>query len=138
MNQQITPRIGKRHYHDNYWTSAYIFVFGSNSAGIMGAGAAKYALDHCGAKMYKGEGLCGHSYALPTKDRKIRTLPLEEIEKSVKKFFECAASLPNRKFYVTRVGCGLAGYRDDQIAPMFKDAPSNCYFPLEWAEYLEK
>ena len=138
MKQIIRPDGSKYAYHNNCWPSGFIFVFGSNASGVHGAGAAKYAKEWCGAVMYKGEGLSGLSYALPTKDRRIRTLPLCDISQNVKTFLECAMNHPDRKFYITRVGCGLAGYRDDQIAPLFREAPANCYFPIEWLEYLEK
>jgi hypothetical protein len=113
-----------------------VFVFGSNLAGIHGAGAAKEALVYWGAQWGVGEGRVRDSYALPTKDRHIKTLPLAEIEKHVKRFFEIATARWDRTFLVTRIGCGLAGYKDSDIAPMFKDAPSNCVMPDEWKEYL--
>jgi hypothetical protein len=113
-----------------------IFVFGSNLAGIHGAGAAKVALRLFGAKYGIGEGLVGRSYAIPTKDEEIMTLPLEEISKSVTRFSDFARSNPEMKFWVTKIGCGLAGYNDEQIAPMFKGAPSNCNMPLDWKRFL--
>jgi len=105
-----------------------IFVFGSNEAGIHGAGAAKQAL-MWGAKPFVGCGLVGKTYALPTKDRNIKTLPLEKIEKYVEGFKKVAKQKPNLKFLVTEVGCGLAGYKPEHIAPFFKDSPSNVILP---------
>lgn len=113
-----------------------IFVFGSNLAGIHGAGAAYAALGYYGAKMYKGTGLSGQSFAIPTKDERIVTLPLGIIEEYVNEFHIYVKSNPNMEFFITRVGCGLAGYSDEQIAPMFKDFPDNCSFSVEWKEYL--
>lgn len=117
-----------------------VFVFGSNLAGIHGAGAAKYALDKHGAVYGIGEGLQGSgmymSYALPTKDYQIQTMPLDTIKKHVDKFIETAKQHPELKFQVTCIGCGLAGYKHQDIAPMFKDAPDNCYFDTNWLEYL--
>ena len=109
-----------------------IFVFGSNRAGIHGAGAALHARKFKGALQGKGEGMQGHSYGIPTKDAKIRTLPLSEIKKHVETFLAFAKAHPKMAFEVTRIGCGLAGYTDTDIAPMFADAPPNCVLPDGW------
>ena len=108
-----------------------IFVFGSNLAGRHGKGAALYARQHHGATYGQGEGLQGDSYAIPTKDAQLRTLPLDAIAKHVEAFLTFARQF-NATFYVTRIGCGLAGYTDAQIAPMFANAPSNCILPDGW------
>lgn len=108
-----------------------VFVFGSNLAGRHGKGAALYARQHHGAVYGQGEGLQGDSYAIPTKDAQIRTLPLDAIAKHVETFLTFARQF-NANFVVTRIGCGLAGYTDAQIAPMFKDAPANCLLPDGW------
>lgn len=113
-----------------------IFVFGSNLSGIHGAGAARYAVLHHGAVMGQGVGLHGNSYALPTKDHKIRTLHLPTIRNCIGDFINFALVHPEKTFMVTRVGCGLAGYRDSDIAPLFKGAPKNCQFDLQWKPYL--
>lgn len=113
-----------------------IFVFGSNLAGIHGAGAARFARLHHGAVMGQGIGLQGSSYALPTKDRSITTLPLKTIRYCVEDFINFAATHPEMSFKVTRIGCGLAGYSDCMIAPMFNEAPKNCQFDRAWHEYL--
>lgn len=112
-------------------TQRTVFVFGSNLAGRHGAGAALYALKHHRARYGCGEGLQGDSYAIPTKDERIRTLPLDAIQKHVATFLNFARQF-NATFVVTRIGCGLAGYADAQIAPMFKDAPANCLLPDGW------
>lgn len=111
-----------------------IFVFGSNLAGRHGAGAAYDAMRFYGAILYQGEGLQGRSYALPTKDARIRTLPLEKIEAHVKEFKDFARSRPDLTFFVTPVGCGLAGYKRAQIKPFFRDMPENCYFSKSWSD----
>lgn len=116
--------------------STSIFVFGSNLAGVHGAGAARYALKYKGAMWGHGIGLRGESYALPTKDENIRTLLLSAVEYHVQAFLKFADICPKHIFQVTRIGCGLAGYSDCMIAPMFKDAPSNCQFDEAWREYL--
>jgi hypothetical protein len=108
-----------------------IFVFGSNLAGRHGKGAALYARQHHGAVYGQGEGLQGDSYAIPTKDAHLRTLPLVEIAARVETFLTFARQF-NATFVVTRIGCGLAGYTDAQIAPMFASAPSNCILPDGW------
>lgn len=113
-----------------------IFVFGSNTAGIHGAGAARFALQNHGAVWGQGVGLQGHAYAIPTKDHSIRTLPLSYIKVYVDQFLQFAADNPTLQFKVTRVGCGLAGYTDEQIAPFFKGAPANCFMPPEWVPLI--
>lgn len=114
-----------------------IFVFGSNRAGRHGAGAALHALRYWGAIYWKGEGLHGDSYAIPTKDKDIQTLPLSSIEEHVNTFIVFAASHPSLQFLVTRIGCGLAGYTDAEIAPMFRNAPPNCRFDAAWERFLK-
>lgn len=109
-----------------------IFVFGSNLAGRHGAGAALYAVTYRGAIYGQGKGPQGRSYAIPTKDAQLKPLPLTEIEKYVGVFIEYARAYPDQLFDVTRVGCGYAGYKDEQIAPLFRDAPDNCLLPDLW------
>lgn len=108
-----------------------VFVFGSNLAGRHGKGAALYARQHHGAIYGLGEGLQGDSYAIPTKDERLQTLPLEIIREHVDSFLTFARQF-NATFVVTRIGCGLAGYTDAQIAPMFATAPENCLLPEGW------
>ncbi len=122
--------------------SGQVFVFGSNRAGIHGAGAALYARKDLGALQGVGEGLLPTAdkpgcYALPTKDENIQTLPLEEIRKHVDKFIEVAWERKDLSFFVTRVGCGLAGLQDKDIAPMFALAPPNCELPPGWENFEE-
>lgn len=114
-----------------------IFVFGSNLAGIHGAGAARFAVQHHGAIYGQGVGLQGQSYAIPTKDQRIRTLPLAAIQVHVEAFKTFAALHPELQFQVTRIGCGLAGYHDRDIAPLFKGAPANCELPEGWPHWQE-
>lgn len=112
-----------------------IFVFGSNLAGRHGKGAALTAFRQHGAIYGQGTGLQGNSYAIPTKDEHIQTLPLNKIKKYVDTFVRFAELNPDMKFQVTRVGCGLAGYEDADIAPMFAHAPTNCMLPVGWRTY---
>lgn len=113
-----------------------IFVFGSNRAGRHGKGAALYARQHHGAIYGQGEGLQGTSYAIPTKDAMIRTLSLDIIRLHVSRFLNCANYRPDLTFRLTPIGCGLAGYSPEQIAPMFRDAPSNVTLPDEFKRVL--
>tara|TARA_B100001063_G_C16486289_1_gene415140 strand:- start:137 stop:532 length:396 start_codon:yes stop_codon:yes gene_type:complete len=102
-----------------------IFVFGSNEAGRHGKGAAKTALKF-GAKYNIARGLCGNTYAIPTKNDKIKTLSTQKIKKYVDEFITFAETHTNFGFLVTEIGCGLAGYTPEDIAPMFQRA-----IPLE-------
>lgn len=94
-----------------------IFVFGSNLAGHHGGGAARAALDKFGAVWGQGVGLQGQSYAIPTMQGGVET-----IRPYVDEFIEFATSHPSLKFYVTRIGCGIAGFDDAEIAPLFAKA----------------
>lgn len=115
-----------------------IFVFGSNLAGRHGKGAALEALKNHGAIYGNGSGPQGNSYAIPTKDAKLNTLPLDTIENYVQDFFSYADVNSELEFNVTRIGCGLAGYKDEQIAPMFKTHPSNCKLHVMWEKILKE
>ena len=94
-----------------------VFVFGSNLAGMHGAGAAWLAFQKFGAVMGCGVGLRGQSYAIPTMQGGVET-----IKPYVDEFIAFAKSRPDLFFYVTRIGCGIAGFRDKEIAPLFKEA----------------
>ncbi len=94
-----------------------IFVFGSNLQGYHGAGAARMALDKFGAIWGKGVGLQGQSYAIPTMDGGIET-----IKPYVDDFIEFARQHPECQFLLTRIGCGIAGFTDEEIAPLFWEA----------------
>lgn len=109
-----------------------VFVFGSNLAGRHGKGAALDARFKHGAQLGVGEGRTGNAYAIPTKDTQLRVRSLDDIRISVETFKAYARVNPDLVFQVTRVGCGLAGYNDGQIGPMFSDAPDNCMLPDEW------
>lgn len=115
-----------------------IFVFGSNLAGRHGAGAALYARVNHGAVLGQGRGLQGTSYAIPTKDEQLRSRHLQDIAADVAEFLQFARDNPGMTFEVTRVGCGLAGFRQTQIAPMFRGAPSNCELPEGWRQMGEE
>lgn len=116
-----------------------IFVFGSNLAGIHGAGAALEAKKFYGAVVGKGTGLMGNSYAIPTKGYNLGVLNKHAIAVEVVKFNMFTWNNTDKKFLVTRIGCGLAGYRDDEIAFLFTGANhNNTYFDEAWKPYLPK
>jgi hypothetical protein len=114
-----------------------IFVFGSNRQGIHGNGAAKQAVLY-GAKKFIGVGPSGDTYAIPTRDyhgfNKFTTLSIEEIKSYVNGFIAYASSRKHLRFLVTPIGTGYAGYSDEQMAPLFKEAISmgNIYLPEKW------
>jgi hypothetical protein len=114
-----------------------IFVFGSNEAGRHGKGAALFARQHYGAIYGQGVGLQGDSYAIPTKDARLATLPLSRIGEYVEQFKLFAAAHSQLQFSVTPIGCGLAGYKPYQVAPMFRNVPSNCELPSEFQRAME-
>ena len=113
-----------------------ILVFGSNEAGIHGAGAAAFAYKTKGARYGKGYGHHGDSFAIPTKDMEIMPLPLDMINAYVCGFLAYATGHRKLDFQVTRIGCGLAGYKDEHIAPLFIGAPTNCIFEIKWKPFL--
>ena len=117
-------------------TEDKIFVFGSNLAGRHGKGAALHAKKYCGAIQGQGEGLQGRSYAIPTKDWKIKILPLVLIKVHVLKFREFAINRSDLMFEVTPIGCGLAGYSPAEIAPFFKGCPRNVELPSVFIKVL--
>ncbi len=114
-----------------------IFVFGSNLSGVHGAGAARQALNW-GAIYRQPEGLQGRTYAIPTKDQRIQTLPLKNIEHHINTFLTYAENNPSKLFLVTEIGCGLAGYSPEQIAPLFNEARAitNVYLPYRFWKVL--
>lgn len=93
-----------------------IFVFGSNLAGIHAGGAARVAYERFGAIMGQGVGIQGQSYAIPTMHGGV-----EEIKPYVDEFIALAREWDQNTFYVTRIGCGIAGFTDEEIAPLFAD-----------------
>jgi hypothetical protein len=111
-----------------------IFVFGSNLSGFHGAGAAKYAHQYYGAEMGVGEGFTGKCYALPTKDKNIRTLPIQDVRYHIAKFFTEASVKQTLTFKFTPVGCGLAGFTVHEMSSIVRSlgAPSNVLFTNEW------
>ena len=110
-----------------------IFVFGSNLAGHHMGGAARVANIKLGAEWGVGVGLTGQSYAIPTMQGGVET-----IRPYVDEFVEFANQHQNMKFLVTRIGCGIAGFNDEEIAPLFRKAVSvsNIYLPQKFYDIL--
>lgn len=106
-----------------------IFVFGSNLEGKHLGGAAKAAHNRFGAQWGVGVGLTGKSYAIPTMQGGIET-----IKPYVDQSIEYAKEHQEKKFLVTRIGCGIAGFKDEEIALLFKKATSlkNVYLPISF------
>ena len=111
-----------------------IFVFGSNLAGMHGGGAARIARLHFGAVMGKGVGLQGQSYAIPTMQGGVET-----IRPYVDRFIAYAKRHPEKHFLVTPIGCGIAGFEAEDIAPLFKKAKEmkNISLPESFWEVIE-
>jgi hypothetical protein len=112
-----------------------IFVFGSNLDGNHAGGAAAVARDEFAAQMGVGEGITGHAYAIPTVGHDFRKIELRHVRIHVERFMHFANGYV-RIFQVTRIGCGIAGFKDEDIAPMFEDAPFNCLFDKKWQLWL--
>ena len=110
-----------------------IFVFGSNLSGSHGGGAAAIAAKRFGAVWGQGVGLQGHSYGIPTMHGGV-----EDIKPCVDDFFEFAKQNPNLDFLVTRIGCGIAGFSEEEMAPLFADAMNveNVYLPDSFWEII--
>lgn len=111
-----------------------IFVFGSNLAGRHGGGAARAANMKFGAEWGVGVGLTGQSYAIPTMQGGVET-----IKPYVDEFIRFAQENPGLKFLATRIGCGIAGFKDEEIAPLFDKAMQvpNIYLPETFFKILQ-
>ena len=132
MSQETSRRIASERI--NTLNDGEIFVFGSNLQGMHGGGAAYIALEKFGAKLGQGVGLQGRSYAIPTMQGGVET-----IRPYVDEFIAYAKIHPEMKFLVTRIGCGIAGFKDGEIAPLFRNAVDveNIYLPEAWWAILE-
>lgn len=106
-----------------------VFVFGSNLEGMHGGGAALTAYKKFGAVWGQGTGLQGQSYGIPTMQGGVET-----IKPYVDEFIQFAKEHPDLRFLVTPIGCGIAGFKPSQIAPLFKEAKNifNIYLPKEF------
>ena len=106
-----------------------IFVFGSNGFGAHNGGAAAMAVAKFGAIYGQAEGLQGQSYAINTMDG------FEVMAEQVTRFIEFAREHLELTFYVTEIGCGIAGYSPEEVAPLFKDVPENVVLPESFNIY---
>ena len=129
MNTRITPN------HITELKPNEIFVFGSNLQGYHGGGAARLAMNQWGAVWGQGTGLQGQTYAIPTMQGGIGT-----IRPYIDQFIKFAQNDPERTFLVTEIGCGIAGFRPADIAPLFKYAINipNIWLPQRFWEILQK
>lgn len=112
-----------------------VFVYGSNEQGIHGAGSALEARLKHGAILGRTERR-GSSYGISTKKTPRETLPLKKIQRHVDKFLEHAREHPEDIFRVVPIGCGRAGFKPVEIAPMFRKRPKNVKLPEEFLEVL--
>lgn len=110
-----------------------IFVFGSNLDGAHSGGAARLANQKFGAIWGQGVGLQGNSYAIPTMQGGVET-----IKPYVDEFIIFAKNHTDLTFYVTKIGCGIAGFKEEEIAPLFKDALniSNIRLPEDFVDVI--
>ena len=120
-----------------------IFVFGSNLKGLHAGGAAKFALDRFGAQWGNGVGIQGQSYAIPTLTNpggySMDMLPIPELKKYVDEFLNFAAQHRDLVFLVTPIGCGIAGFTPQEVAPLFKPAldMDNVTLPQSFLDVLQ-
>lgn len=116
---------------------AEVFVFGSNEAGRHGKGAALHARQQYGAEYGVGRGRTGSAYALPTKDRTLRPVSIEELRLNVDEFIRYAEAQSHERFILTPVGCGLAGFAASEVAAMLIGRlPRNVVLHSSWLEHL--
>lgn len=124
------------HLTDFIWKPGEIFVFGSNLAGIHGAGAALFAKRNCGAIQGQALGIQGNSYAIPTKNRNMKVLSVAHIKLFVSDFLDFANSNTELVFFLTAVGTGLAGLPHEEIAPLFQGIQENVRYDPRWEPWL--
>ena len=129
MSRKYTPD------HITHLEPDEIFVFGSNLQGMHAGGAARIAYNKFGARWGQGVGIQGHSYAIPTMQGGVET-----IKPYVDEFIKLAREWDQNTFYVTRIGCGIAGFTDRQIAPLFDEAYDlyNVRLPESFAKIIER
>lgn len=106
-----------------------IFVFGSNLAGNHAGGAAKFAKENFGAEEGISCGLTGKCYAFPTLYSDLKKRSRKGLNMSRDFLFATARALPEKTFLLTKVGCGIAGFKEEEIAPLFVNAPENIIQP---------
>lgn len=127
--KRVTPELIKKVAEDE------VFVFGSNLEGRHAGGAARAAYDHFGAVWGQGVGIQGQSYAIPTMHGDV-----DEIKPYVDDFIEYAKEHLEKKFLVTPIGCGIAGFTPEEIAPLFAGAKDmeNVWLPESFIQIIEQ
>ena len=132
MNFEITPELITE-IKDNE-----IFVFGSNTKGLHAGGAAHYASKLFGAEWGVSEGITGRTYAIPTCTPSIEKVSAQDLKLSVDRFIQYASENQNLYFLVTPIGCGIAGWSAEEVAPMFESAATlpNVSLPEIFWEYF--
>jgi hypothetical protein len=115
-----------------------VFVFGSDLGGRHTGGDALVALREHRAVYGRGVGLQGRSYAIPVWDEQGKLMPIAVIARYVNAFLRFAEIHREMTFHVSRIGCTRGAYRDDQIAPLFRGALSNCRLPPGWRRIIER
>lgn len=139
MEESVSDKLRpERRYTPDYIKSLKeneIFVFGSNLAGAHGGGAARVAMELFGAEWGKGVGIQGQCYAIPTMQGGVET-----IKPYLEEFFKFASLHPELTFYVTRIGCGIAGFKDREIAPLFREGleMQNVILPKTFVDIVSK
>lgn len=115
-----------------------VFVFGSDMAGQHADGAAKTAVEHFGALNGVGRGWSGQSYAIPTMNEHLQQMPLSQIQHYINHFKIYTKNHSKIQYFVTSLGCGIAGYKIEEIAPMFKGISRNVILPQSFRPFVEK
>ena len=130
------------HYHDENIIKSLpedtVFVFGSNMAGQHTGGAALTALQHFGAVTGVGRGWSGQSFAIPTMNEHLQQMPLSQIQHYIDDFKIYTKNHPKMTYFITSIGCGIAGYKTEEIAPMFKGISHNVIFPRSFRPFVER
>lgn len=115
-----------------------VFVFGSNMAGQHHDGAARVAAQHFGALQGVARGWMGQSYAIPTLNEHLQSMPLSQIEHYVNDFKIYTHNHPRQHYFITALGCGMAGYKVSEIAPLFKGISENVILPESFKAYVDQ
>ncbi|WOE31640.1 MULTISPECIES: hypothetical protein [unclassified Acinetobacter] len=130
------------HYHNESIIKTLaedtIFVFGSNLAGQHNEGAAKIAQRYFGAVDHVGRGWAGQSFAIPTMNEHLQQMPLSQIQHYIDDFKIYTQNHPDKQYFITAIGCGTAGYKVEEIAPMFKGISHNVILPVSFRPFVEK
>lgn len=109
-----------------------IFVCGTNTAGLHYGGAAKQAWEDFGLVWGVGEGLSGRSYAFPTLDGEFNKLKIRSLVNSRNRLYKSCEVNKDNEYILTKVGCGIAGYQENEMKDLFIDPPNNLILPEDW------